>query len=45
MNPSEIQIDIRGQKVTRETMKKIEQKIVDECNGALGEKDIKWIEK
>ena len=41
----EIQIDIRGQKVTEATKTTITNKIVDNCNGALKLNDIKWIEK
>ena len=39
----EIQIDIRGQKVTRATFKQIQRKIVEKCKGTINEDDIKWI--
>ena len=38
-----IKIDIRGQRVTRATFKQIQQKIVEQCNGALSKNDIEWI--
>ena len=41
----EIQIDIRGQRVTEATFRQIQKKIAEKCNGALREKDIKWIGK
>ena len=43
--PQGVYIDIRGQKVTKATMKKIEQKIVEKCNGILTKRDIEFIEK
>ena len=41
----EIQIDIRGQRVTEATMNKVKQSIVDKCNGILIKDDIKIIGK
>ena len=39
----EIQIDIRGQRVTKVTFERIQREIVKRCNGALSERDIKTI--